>query len=534
MSFDNNNNRQRMPPPPPPPPPGSYHPHPHAPHPHAPHPRAPHPYYNENRSGGAQDRFRDSRPTQRSMRPPPSRYHPPSSSTIAPQGNNNNYVHNHAGESNNVYRRNRTTYSCNHNSVYSRNRSLHRHHQQQRNENIFLPRNNNHPYQQQQRHATSRADDTVRNKNIRKRRHRSDDDDDDDDNDQEREEEEGVVLEEVDLVAEARKAVEMVEEVSGEGRAGSGSGSDHRYKRLRNDNGNGNRSATANLDDRDRKIVPPLPPPSHAASFRSSNSDNAKHTVELNKIRNPVIQKQEIIDLCSDDDDDDDDKHVTNNDLLPSHDNSNAITTTTTTHIVFAIDSSGSMRNEDVTTKNGKITRWNAVFECIDGFLVDQIEQQGGIDKKGTASIVSVLTFDNEAKALVQHMPLIGDGRKVRKKLDAARKAQAPKGGTGFAAGLGLANQICSMASSGKKLTTEEAHEQNTIVVFLSDGRPGDLQLHPPSGATVPMQTTFRRNKKTYPAAGTHIEEMKERHGDRFALHMICISKEGKSVRFTL
>jgi Mg-chelatase subunit ChlD len=223
--------------------------------------------------------------------------------------------------------------------------------------------------------------------------------------------------------------------------------------------------------------------------------------------------------------------------------------TTISTHIVFVIDFSGSMRTKDVATKNGtKITRWDAVFECIDGFLEDQInsgrDEENAIvidgdenyNYKGSAATttVSVVIFNDKGQALLRHVPLVGDGRKVRSQLESARKNHSPRGGTGFSAGFQLAKQLGTQDASGRALTPKKTKRQNTVVVFLSDGRPGDLSHHPPKKASLPMQTTFRRKKKTHVAAGEHIQQMKRTLGDRFALHFICIHKDGKSVSVIL
>jgi len=173
----------------------------------------------------------------------------------------------------------------------------------------------------------------------------------------------------------------------------------------------------------------------------------------------------------------------------------------TKTHIIFVIDFSGSMKKCDVRTKNGnKISRWNAVFECIDEFLLDQIQNQSGKNKEeaividdkddgncsnkldGTA-MVSVAIFNDDAKELLSHVPLVGDGKKLRKALETARKRHKPCGGTGFSAGFRLAKNMSYMDGSGKPLTAQNMEDQNTVVVFLSDGRPGDLRVSPPEPA---------------------------------------------------
>ena len=186
-------------------------------------------------------------------------------------------------------------------------------------------------------------------------------------------------------------------------------------------------------------------------------------------------------------------------------------------HIVFAIDFSTSMSIRDVKTKNSKkISRWDAVFRCMEEFLTEQQEQ----DKENSAS-VSVLIFSNTAKTLLERMPL-KDGKKVQKALETARKLHSPKGGTGFAAGFERARLLAQKKSN---------KDEKVVVVFLSDGRPGDLRKDPPDDVGMAMQTHFRFNRQTFPAAGFHIEQMQKEHQDNLNLHFICLSDSGKPVR---
>ncbi|CAB9524585.1 Myosin heavy chain kinase [Seminavis robusta] len=188
-----------------------------------------------------------------------------------------------------------------------------------------------------------------------------------------------------------------------------------------------------------------------------------------------------------------------------------------TTHIIFSIDFSGSMKKKDVKKANGsKIKRWDAVFLCLQGFLAEQISSS---DAAGEA-LVSVVTFNDEAQTLLDRMPLVGDGRKVLRALETARKMHTPNGGTGFAAGFGRAKEIAFAGAS-------QDENQNVVLVFLSDGRPGDLKSDPPK-IKEPMQTTFRRHGMVYPSAARHIEAMKQKYESRFSLHLICLFNEGK------
>jgi len=183
-------------------------------------------------------------------------------------------------------------------------------------------------------------------------------------------------------------------------------------------------------------------------------------------------------------------------------------------HLVFAIDFSSSMKMRDVKTSKGNISRWEAVFECIDTLLTQQLrhQEQSGMMCK---CLVSVFIFNDESQVLLKRVQLTGEGNDVRNELKKARKAYTPIGGTGFAAGMKRA----------KLLTHSRIHDK-VVLVFLSDGRPGDLRSKPPSEPTTAMQTTFKRNGVTYPSAGHYIESMKKRHTD-FNLQLICLYNEG-------
>ena len=186
------------------------------------------------------------------------------------------------------------------------------------------------------------------------------------------------------------------------------------------------------------------------------------------------------------------------------------------THIIFTIDCSSSMNEKDVRNgKSRKLSRWDAVFQCTKTLLTDQITKESD-----HSFVVSLVVFNDTAKTLLARMPLIGDAEEVFNALDKARTMNVPKGGTGFSAGLGRASDLAILSPKGT----------NVVVIFLSDGRPGDLNTNPPLNATEPMQTTFRRCQVTYPAAGVHIERMKNCHGDSFSFQVVCIYDEGRPV----
>lgn len=142
-----------------------------------------------------------------------------------------------------------------------------------------------------------------------------------------------------------------------------------------------------------------------------------------------------------------------------SHSNSN-------THVIFALDCSGSMKTADVRTDKGRISRWDAVFKCVDSFLDEQVQKHGL--QTDACCFVSVLIFNTKSKILLNREPL-GNGSDLRLALKREHEKTKPHLGTSFTAGF---RQASIQAASDPK--------DNIVVVFLTDGRPGDLRSKPP------------------------------------------------------
>jgi Mg-chelatase subunit ChlD len=155
------------------------------------------------------------------------------------------------------------------------------------------------------------------------------------------------------------------------------------------------------------------------------------------------------------------------------------------THVIFAIDFSSSMNVGDVQSQNGKLTRWNAVFKCVDSLLDKQLQGQNTVDDDAEnryKCLVSLLIFNNESRVLINRMSLDGDGALVKAALQAAERNNRTRGGTSFSAGFHEASILAAGNNQGVS--------DNVMVVFLTDGRPGDLRPNPPLDSTYPMQTT--------------------------------------------
>lgn len=188
------------------------------------------------------------------------------------------------------------------------------------------------------------------------------------------------------------------------------------------------------------------------------------------------------------------------------------------THVIFTIDFSGSMKTQDVTAADGtSMSRWDAVFTCLQDFVNEQLEEL----KKETSCIkknvvISVVIFNEKAHTLLRRLPLVGEGHKVHEALQTTRSMYKPSCGTFFAVGIREAQSLA--------LTKE-----NTVLVFLSDGRPADLQGTPSRKALKAISHHYRHHGRSYKRVHLHLEEMQA--SLTLSLHFICLYKEGRPVR---
>ena len=118
-------------------------------------------------------------------------------------------------------------------------------------------------------------------------------------------------------------------------------------------------------------------------------------------------------------------------------------------------------------------------------------------------------------------MLLDGDGAKVRAALKRQKAKNKPSGGTYFSAGLKQASTLANGSGNDK-----------IVLVFLTDGRPGDLVPEPPAIGSE-MQTTFKSHGKINHAAGYYIKMLQKAHV-QFNLQLICLYDEGKHVSIML
>lgn len=177
----------------------------------------------------------------------------------------------------------------------------------------------------------------------------------------------------------------------------------------------------------------------------------------------------------------------------------------------MCIDQSGSMRSRDVDAPSGgKVTRWSAVFDSAEVFLADQARQTDADNVR-----ISLVMFSDEATTCFDRLHV----EAARTELKESMVNCAPSGGTCFAAGLQAVRGLAS-ADTG-----------DVLVIFLSDGRPGDLptRLHGPlakdNHATMPTQ--YRSHGETHASAAMHLHGLRNDHEGSLSLHFVGIHAEG-------
>jgi len=128
-------------------------------------------------------------------------------------------------------------------------------------------------------------------------------------------------------------------------------------------------------------------------------------------------------------------------------------------HVIFIIDSSGSMKAQDVSTSGGKISRYEAVVKCCQSFIDEQKKLEG----EEINDRYSILTFSTKATVFLKD-GTIDDAVNTIGNL----YSKCDGGGTNYCAGVNEANSILSTSTTTMK----------KCIIFLSDGQPGD-NVHP-------------------------------------------------------
>ena len=193
------------------------------------------------------------------------------------------------------------------------------------------------------------------------------------------------------------------------------------------------------------------------------------------------------------------------------------------THVYLCIDRSGSMNSMDVAASgagaadngaannNGPaapaammmMTRYDAVFSAA-AHLVE-LQKGKGID-------FSLILWNDEAEWIFRNRT----ADESLTLLAEAKTSNPPRLGTNFSNCFKLLRE-CIVGSNNSS--------HSSVVIFLSDGRPGDLRCHPPNQGEQ-IQPTYRRNKQTYDSVGGHLGAL-EPYLPPGTLHFVGIHESG-------
>eukprot|EP00961_Rhodomonas_salina_P222572 3009838-Rhodomonas_salina.3 len=132
-------------------------------------------------------------------------------------------------------------------------------------------------------------------------------------------------------------------------------------------------------------------------------------------------------------------------------------------HVIFCVDNSGSMQKTDAKSEDGQpLSRTEAVARCC-----RQLVQQQACEK---GVVYTHILFNQTAEATFVE-------KDVGSALSLLQQTPRPKHGTNFASAWALVEKTVQATRPGLVVH----------VVFLSDGRPGELPARPPSlGAEKP------------------------------------------------
>jgi len=181
------------------------------------------------------------------------------------------------------------------------------------------------------------------------------------------------------------------------------------------------------------------------------------------------------------------------------------------THVYLCIDRSGSMNNQDVATPDGVMSRYDAVFAAA-AHLV-QVQKGKGID-------FSLILWNDEAEWIFRNR----NAEESLSLLAEAKSSSPPRLGTNFSNCFRLLRE-CIVGEVKDEINRPGSDSASSLVIFLSDGRPGDLRKIPPNLGEQ-IQPTYRRHKQTYESVGGHLCAL-EPHLSPGALHFVGIHESG-------
>jgi small ubiquitin-related modifier len=164
------------------------------------------------------------------------------------------------------------------------------------------------------------------------------------------------------------------------------------------------------------------------------------------------------------------------------------------------------MKKKDAKLQNGaKARRCDAVYECCRTFVEQQLKS-GGTNQV----VISLLLFSDDADQRFVGVPLSEALGALEREKDLT-----PRDGTNYAA---------PWMEIESKMLAAPWCEQNWVV-FLSDGRPGEM-----GSKRIPMlghePTTVKNHKKTFDSAPTVVRRLASKLGAAFSLYAVAIGDE--------
>ena len=173
------------------------------------------------------------------------------------------------------------------------------------------------------------------------------------------------------------------------------------------------------------------------------------------------------------------------------------------------------------------MTRYDAVFAAA-AHLVE-LQKGKGID-------FSLILWNDEAEWIFRNRT----AEESLTLLSEAKTSNPPRLGTNFSNCFKLLRECIvvggddatvrkvkaeTMGKAGVHVGGGNNSLHSSVVIFLSDGRPGDLRCHPPNQGER-IQPTYRRNKQTYDSVGGHLGAL-EPFLPPGTLHFVGIHESG-------
>ena len=173
-------------------------------------------------------------------------------------------------------------------------------------------------------------------------------------------------------------------------------------------------------------------------------------------------------------------------------------------HVVFCVDNSRSMRTLDARDEAGSaLSRAAAVVRCCDQLVKQQLQLTN-------RPLYSHILFDDNADVVFTKRDL-GPGSSAERLLHSGPK---PRLGTCYSAAW----------LAVEKLVDSTEDSVPVHVVFLSDGRPGELSVQLPQPGS--EKATARVQKQEMASAPATVRQIAEKRGQLLTVHAVAIGNE--------